>query len=423
MQRTKLTAIFVLILSASTTVAVTMGALLMRFTAAGADQSAAWRSILVALAGVGGAIGLMAVVHLSLLAARQLGTERASKRSEAWLETWSSVAAGGEPPAVERHELLAASEGAALLMQEVEGEEAAVLRAALVATGVTDNDLRIAAAGGAGSTRRSALALERLAWAADSAALPLFHEAAKRSDPRVAQAALLGACRVLAVQASPEFLGREVANIIVEHAASVREPYGSRAFLAAALASTGRHQPWLSARLLEHEAPEVVRAAALDAVGITRTSEAEAIVSNWLGATFAAGHLIEDEVLAAAMKALARLGHLDEAMEEVAAAAARHEHTGVRVQTAHALVGARPEKALPVLWELLADMAFDVRLAAATALKACGPAGEALLKRGATSHRDAFAMDMASMVRSRQSVTPTLTGEAVAANSYAAGGA
>ncbi len=424
MRRAKLTVVFILILSASVTVAVTMGALLLRYEGADAGQSGSWRSLLVAMAGVGAGIGLVTIAHLSLFAARQLGAERLSKRTEGWLKVWSVVAAGGEPPVVERGDLIAASEGAALLMQEVEGHEAVTLRRALDSAGVTGNDLRIAAAGGAGSTARAAAALERLAWAAVPAAMPLFRKAATSPEPRVAQAALLGACRVLAAQGAAEPFGREVAAAIVAHAVAAREPYGSRAFLAAAMATTGPHQAWLAATLLERPAPEAVRAATLDAIGITRMSEAGAVVSRWLGSNREAGRAVEPEVLAAALKALARLGHLDGAAEDAAVEATRHEHPGVRVQAAHALVGARPERALPALWDLLADRSFDARLAAATALKACGSEGEALLKRCATSHRDAFAMDIASLVRSRQGLTPPAAREAPqsTAVSYAPGG-
>lgn len=421
MRRAKLIAIFVLILAASTTVAITMGTLLLRYDTVGAGQSVSWRSLVVAMAGVGAAIGLMAIAHLSLFTARQLGAERTSKRTEAWLRVWSAVAAGGEPPLVANGDLVAASEGASLLMQEVAGHEAVRLRAALDSAGVTANDLRIAAAGGAGSTAGASAALERLAWAAVPAAMPLFRKAATSPEPRVAQAALLGACRVLGAQSAPEPLGRDVVAALVAHAASAREPYGSRAFLAAAMATTGRHQAWLAATLLGRQAPEAVRAAALDAVGITRTSEAGAVVSRWLGSNRGSGRAVEAEVLAAALKALARLGHLGETAEDAAVEATRHEHTGVRVQAAHALVGARPERALPALWELLADKAFDVRLAAATALTACGSEGQALLKRCATSHRDPFAMDIASLVRSRQVPAPQEPSRQVAA-SYASSG-
>ncbi|MCC6311546.1 MAG: HEAT repeat domain-containing protein [Trueperaceae bacterium] len=420
MRRAKLIVIFVLILAASTTVAITMGALLLRYGTTGADQSVSWRSLVVAMTGVGAAFGLMTIAHLSLFAARQLGAERTSKRTEAWLRTWSAVAAGGEPPAVAKGELVAASEGASLLMQEIEGREAVRLRAALDSAGVTGNDLRIAAAGGTGSTAGASAALERLAWAAVPAAMPLFRKAATSPEPRVAQAALLGACRVLGAQSVPEPLGRDVVAAIVAHAASAREPYGSRAFLAAAMATTGRHQAWLAATLLGRQAPEAVRAATLDAVGITRTSEAGAVVSQWLGSNRGSRRAVEAEVLSAALKALARLGHLDEAAEEAAVEATRHEHTGVRVQAAHALVGATPERALPALWELLADKAFDVRLAAATALTACGSTGEALLKRCATSHRDPFAMDIASLMRSRRAPAALETSKPAA--TYASSG-
>jgi len=63
-------------------------------------------------------------------------------------------------------------------------------------------------------------------------------------------------------------------------------------------------------------------------------------------------------------------------------------------------VGAPSRLALPVLWRLLGDPNYEVRLATATALVRLGPPGDDALRRAAASHEDAFARDIAAVTGS-----------------------
>jgi len=205
----------------------------------------------------------------------------------------------------------------------------------------------------------STAALERLAWIAMPDAMPLFARAARSRDTRCARAALLGMARVLAKQADPQLFGEELVDAIQDHLATARDPAGTRTFLSTVLVAAGDHLAWLCARTLRRRQHEVAHVAALEAIGLSHRPEAlELATETLLGAT-------EDETLAAALRALWRVGHVPEEAHDAVIEDADAAHMGTRVQAAYALTWLPPDRALPTLWTLLGDRAWEVRRAAA----------------------------------------------------------
>ena len=237
----------------------------------------------------------------------------------------------------------------------------------------------------------STAALERLAWIAMPDAMPLFARAARSRDTRCARAALLGMARVLAKQADPQPFGEELVDAIQDHLATARDPAGTRTFLSTVLVAAGDHLAWLCARTLRRRQHEVAHVAALEAIGLSHRPEAlELATETLLGAT-------EDETLAAALRALWRVGHVPEEAHDAVIEAADAAHMGTRVQAAYALTWLPPDRALPTLWTLLGDRAWEVRRAAAQTLARSGAPGLSTLRRAAASHPDRYARDIAPL--------------------------
>lgn len=382
--------LFVAILVVAAAVGATMFAMLVWFVA-GQGTAGAWRSLVVALTVAGVGLGAVAIVHLALVAVRHESTRRRERRVHEWTGAWAEVASGGRVPFVPPEARPVASEAAARVIQQLAGEGAKRVRAGLATSGVLPAELASAARGIGVPRSRSTAALERLAWIATPDALPLFACAARGPDVRSARAALLGMARVLAEQHLPDPVGRELVSAIEDHLASAPDPAGLRTFLSTVLLATGDHLSWLCARLLRRSEPEVAHVAALEAIGLSHRPEAlELATEALLGAT-------EDETAAAALRALARVGHVPENAHHAVLEATESAHLGTRVQAAHALVWLPPEVALPALWTLLGDTAWEVRRAAAQALARSGPPGEAELRRAAASHPDRFARDIAGI--------------------------
>ncbi len=385
-----LASLFVAILVVAAAVSATMLAMLVWFVG-GQGTSGAWSALVVALTVAGVALAAVAVVHLALVAYRHETIRRRERRVQAWTYAWAHVAAGGAVPFVPPDARALASEGAARVVQQLAGEGAERVRVGLAESGVLAAELASAARGVGVPRSRATAALERLAWIAAPDALPLFARAARGSDERSARAALLGMARVLAGQQEPEPVGPELVAAVEDHLASVPDPAGLRTFLSTVLLSTGDHLAWLCSRLLRRIEPEVAHVAALEAIGLSHRPEALELATNALL------EAMEDETAAAALRALARVGHVPEHAHGAVLEAAESAHLGTRVQAAYALVWLPPAVALPALWELLGDTAWEARRAAAQALARSGPPGEAELRRAADSHPDRYARDVAAL--------------------------
>lgn len=408
MSTRKTAALFVAILAAALVVLVTMVGLLVQFQVSAA-QSTAWRALIVSLGGAGVSLCVVAIVHLSLLAVRNSEASRRERLVTAWTEIWSEVAVGGPTPALPEGESEIPSQAAALVIQDVSGEGASRIRGALLATGLVAADIAEAAAALQSQHGRATPALERLAWIAAPEALPVFQRAVAVSDPRAARAALLGAARVLAAQERPEELGDVVVRIFEGYIYFAPDQAGARAYMTSVLVAAGPHLVWLCAAVLSNTLPSVAHAAALDALSMAQSPEAKEIATEML--------LVgtDDETKAAALRTLARIGQVPASAVEAVRGACAHDHPGVRVQAAHALVGTGATVAVPVLWQLLGDTSFEVRFASAEALRRLGSIGQETLRRAATSHPDAYARGIASMVDSQ----PRAEGLVVAPRSHA----
>ncbi len=388
MSQPRLAALFLAVLAAGTAVLVTMVALLVQFR--GADQAAVWRSLVVALGGVGIALSVVGLVHLSLISARRAVAARQESLVAAWLQVWSAVAAGATAPGVKPELEVAAATAAASILQELTGDSAARVRDALRQSGLTAAELRRARRGISSGSHSAVEALERLAWIADPQALPLFDSAVTKG-PRAARAALLGAMRVLAEQDRPDQAADVIVDMVERYLGGLRDPEGGRPFLTAALLASGAHLGRVCTLLMTPGRHEVARTAAIEAVCRSHRPEAGELVGNALLRG------LEGETKAAALRGLARIGLVDRSTARVVVDATSDDSVAIRVNAAHALTGVDPELALPALWECLADRAWEVRLAASDTLLRYGSAGEGLLRRAVVDHPDRYARDVASM--------------------------
>lgn len=385
-----LASLFVAILIVAAAVSVTMFAMLAWFVT-GQGTVNAWRSLVLALTVAGVALGTVALVHLALVAYRQEVARRRERLVAGWTRAWGGVAAGGDVPVVPPEARTTASEAAARVIQQLTGEGVKRVRSGLHTSGVLEAELAAAARGIGVPRSGSTAALERLAWIATPDALSLFARAARGSDLRSARAALLGMTRVLAERSHPEPVGPELVAAIEAHLSAMRDPAGTRTFLSTMLMAAGDHLAWLCGRLLRRGQPEVAHVAALEAIGLSHRPEAlELATEALLGA-------VEDETVAAALRALARVGHVPERAHAAVLEAASAAHVGTRVQAAYALVWLPPHVAVRALWTLLGDRTWDVRRAAAQALARSGAPGERALREAADSHPDRFAKDVAEI--------------------------
>lgn len=390
MSKPRLSLLFFAVLAASTAVLVTMVALLSWFHV-GVAGPGVWPSLVVALTGVGVALSIIAIVHLSLVATRKVVAAGHERKLASWTHAWSDVATGLPLPLVPEGEVRLASEAAAQVLQVVSGDGAHRIRKALESRGVIATDQSIALRGLGGATPESTAALERLAWIAATSSIPLF-EVAVTGSGRAARAGLLGLMRVLAAQSRPDDVGPAVVAAVEEHVSASTVPEGVRPYLTAVLADSGEHLGWLSRTLLAGSSHEAVQVAALDAIGSSQNPEAVdyAVGAVQRGAT--------GETLSAALRVMAHVGHVPVVVaDRVAAAATDGESVGVKVNATYALVGVEPAVALPILWRQLANASWEVRRAAADALVRLGGRGEEVLRRATASHRDRFARDVAAM--------------------------
>ena len=103
----------------------------------------------------------------------------------------------------------------------------------------------------------------------------------------------------------------------------------------------------------------------------------------------------DDEVRAAALRAVSRLGFLPESSHGIVIAALTDDVDFIRIHATGAVRFLPRPQALSLLSDRLGDRSWWVRRAAADALVALGPAGLAELGRAARAHPDRFARDIA----------------------------
>lgn len=394
MRTAGLAPMFVAILAVALAVIVTLVAMMMRFTLETGPLQA-WRSLVTAMAAAGVAIGVVALMHLTLIAVRQVEGMRHHARMRFWTDVWSDVAVGGGLPPVPRAAHVAATEAAAHVLEQVAGSGGERIRTLLADTGLLARDLAIAARGVGTPRGPSIAALERLARIASPSALPVFRRAATSRDVRTARSALLGLARLASERRRAEPVGAEFVAAVTQHVYGLAEPVTARPFLTAAILACGEHTPWVSDALLRRDLPDAVHVAALEALGLSRRPEAIDLAAGVLRLD------VDDEARAAALRTLAALGSVPGWAVPDVIAASTEAHVGTRVQAAYALVGVEVDVAIPALWSMLGDPSWDVRRAAATAMSRCGPSGLAALRRAAEAHVDPFARDVAILATTR----------------------
>jgi len=284
-----------------------------------------------------------------------------------WLE---HLAEGlvGDPQAAQPRPTRAALE-AMLQLQDtlsgIAGERATELlrRSGLVRAGALSARFR---------TRFSRLeAFEILARARLPETLPVIHPFLADRDDMLRFAAARAAARVADAATAPDLAQRLAGTT-----------FGSRA--------------WLEILLIARAPLPLVRTLLASRDPAARWAAVEAVGRRYL-LTFAgdvAGLLSEDdaELLAAALRALARLRYPPAGREALVLAAARSEPDFVRLQAVRVLALLGGEEVAAVLWDRLADPSFYVRQAAARALETTDAT---LLLRASQSHPDRYGRAMA----------------------------
>lgn len=337
-------------------------------------------AVVGALAVIGGSVAALAgyIVAFHLLASAR--ERRWRDRVADWSSWWTELLHGRvreEPKALPREAL------DAFLQLREELARAPAERLAFLAErwGVA---ARLARGVSARGQVRRVRALQDLASARLTPALPAIVTALRDPEPLVRRHALRAAARTIA------WIPAEVRQPEVELFA--------RALREAALPSTLLAESLL---LLESAAGEVIELLLGDPFVPQRVLQASLVAAGRRELRELADRVLpfadhgEPEIRAAALRALAGMGRLPPGGVAAVAARAEDEKPFVRVHAARAAALLPPELAIATLWRRLGDPSWWVRLAAAESLGHLGPSGHASLERAASTHPDRFARDMA----------------------------
>jgi HEAT repeat protein len=340
-------------------------------------------SVLVAAVGSTAAALLMLTTYV--LAYQHVSDRRArlvAERRRAWVATWLRVLDGDEREPLGPLDR-AAIDALIALRETLRGERSTRIAGLLQRSGAIERLTRHVARG------RTAARLDAVAALSSARlhpALPTLIAAVRDPNPAVSVAAARAAARTLARVEDVVERDRGAMGLIAAAAAGGL-PYGVlEEVVVLAEDSAGSV---IDALLHdEHRRPVALRAA-LDGIGRLKLLVfAEEVVP----------HLShgDDEVRAAAFRAVSRLGFLPESSRGIVVAAVDDPVDFIRIHaTAAARLLPRPQ-ALALLSGALGDRSWWVRRAAADALVGLGPGGLAQLGEAARTHPDRYARDMAA---------------------------
>ena len=338
----------------------------------------------ILLGAVGSTAAALVLLTTYVLAYQHVSTRHERVRSErrrAWVARWLRVLDGSErapvgtlkPEAVEA--LLA-------LRETLRGSDSTRVAELLERHGAVATLERIAAHG---SARRRLDAIVALSNARISSALPTLVAGVRDPNRIVSVASARAAARTLARVEDLHDRDRGAAAL-AKAVDAAQLPYGivEEVVVLADDAATSLVQVLL---LQDRPRTATVRAA-IDGIGRLQLLVFAEEVVRFLGDP-------DDEVRAAALRAVSRLGFLPESSYGVVITALTDDVDFIRIHaTAAARFLPRPQ-ALAFLSDRLGDRSWWVRRAAADTLVLLGPAGLAALGRAAREHPDRFARDMA----------------------------
>ena len=333
---------------------------------------------------VGSTAAALLLVTTYVLAYQHISSRHERVRGErrrAWVTRWLGVLDGSEQAPVGT----LAPEGveALLVLREtMRGSDSTRIAELLQRHGAVASLERIAEHG---RTGRRLDAIVALSNARIPSALPTLVNGVYDSNQLISVASARAAARTLA--RVEDLTDRDSGTAALARAMEAQElPYG---IVEEVVALSEEAATSLIAVLLLHDrrrAPTV--RAAIDGIGrLKLLIFAEEVVS-FLSHP-------DDEVRAAALRAVSRLGFLPDASHGIVISALADDVDFIRI---HAVAAARllpRPQALSFLSDRLGDRSWWVRRAAADALVSLGPAGLAQLGRAAREHADRFARDMA----------------------------
>lgn len=338
----------------------------------------------VLLGAVGSAAAALILVTTYVLSYQHVSAQHERVRVEqrkAWVTRWLSVLEGSQPEPTGTLE----PEGVQALLalrETLRGSESSRIAEILERHGAVRQLERSAGHGRLGGRLDAIVALSN---ARIPSALPTLVNGVYDSNQLICVASARGAARTLA--RVEDLFDRDRGAAALARAMEAQElPYGiiEEVVVLAEDAATS-----LIAVLLLHDRPRAptVRAA-IDGVGRLKLLIFAEEVVPFLSHP-------DDEVRAAALRAVSRLGFLPESSHGVVIAALTDEVDFIRIHAAAAARLLPRPHALSLLSDRLGDRSWWVRRAAADALVSLGPAGLAQLGRVVHEHPDRFARDIA----------------------------
>ena len=338
----------------------------------------------ILLGAVGSAAAALVLLTTYVLAYQHLSTRHERVRAErrrAWVVRWLRVLDGSatEPTGTLKTE---AVEALLALRETLRGSGSTRVAELLERHGAVVTLERIA---GHGRATRRLDAIVALSNARIPSALPTLVAGITDANRIIAVASARAAARTLA-RIEDLFDRDRGAAALARAMDEAQLPYGivEEVVVLSEDAATSLIQVLL---VRDRPRPATVRAA-LDGVGrLQLLVFAEEVV-----------HFLtdpDDEVRAAALRTVGRLGFLPPSSHGIVIAALTDDVDFIRIHAAAAARFLPRAQALSFLGERLGDRSWWVRRAAADALVALGPAGLAELGRAARAHPDRFARDIA----------------------------
>ncbi len=339
----------------------------------------------ILLGAVGSAAAALVLVTTYVLAYQHVSAKHERvrvARRQAWVARWLGVLAGSEPEPAGTLE----PEGVQALLalrETLRGSESSRIAELLERHGAVRKLERSAEHGRLGGRLDAIVALSN---ARIPSALLTLVNGVYDSNQLISVASARGAARTLA--RVEDLFDRDRGAAALARAMETQElPYGiiEEVVVLSEDAATS-----LIAVLLLHDRPRAptVRAA-IDGIGRLKLLIFAEEVVPFLGHA-------DDEVRAAALRAVSRLGFLSESSRGAVVSALTDEVDFIRIHAAAAARLLPRPHALALLADSLGDRSWWVRRAAADALVSLGPAGLAQLGRAAHEHEDRFARDMAA---------------------------